>query len=200
MFIKGHAAIFLELTEIFILSNFSYSKTVVHRFPRIKLSSDDTLVSVDAATFCGHIMELVENKIAELRWQQSKIVNDLKELEIIAAKRQRRNYNEVEEAIFLLKSKFIGLRQVLDHFDKLGKNPEFWKAFLESKNEIPRFKDFHNTVYAYARQIQELLYASGSITTISLGCSRTMTMKKISGSMHSELFRRNSNLTMFLSK
>jgi hypothetical protein len=90
-------------------------------------------------------MDLVDRKVAALRYE-------LKQLETIAAKRQRCS-NDVDEAICLLKNEFMDLRQVLDHFSGIGRKREFWEAFLCSKNEIPRFKDFDTLVSEYAEQL-----------------------------------------------
>jgi hypothetical protein len=106
-------------------------------------------------------MDLVQGKLAELRKRhaelgkrQNEIAFELKQLETIEAKRQRCS-NDVEEAICLLKSKFMDLRQVLERFAGIGLNREFWEAFLCSKNEIPLFKDFERLVPRYAGPLLE---------------------------------------------
>lgn len=59
-------------------------------------------------------MAFVNNKIAVLRKQKGTIKFELTMLETIAAKQQRWNGNEIEQAIVLLKTELMDLRQVLD--------------------------------------------------------------------------------------
>jgi Domain of unknown function (DUF4116) len=96
----------------------------------------------------------VESKIAEVRKRQNELAFELKQLETIEAKRQRCS-NDVEEAICLLKTEFMDLREVLEHFDGVGQKREFWEAFLCSKRDIPLFSNFHHIVFVYAESLLE---------------------------------------------
>jgi hypothetical protein len=96
----------------------------------------------------------VQCKIAELRKRQSEIALELQQLDTIAAKRQRCS-NDVEEAICLLKSEFMDLRQVLDHFSNIGQRREFWDEFLRVKNEIGLVNNFPQLVLESAKPLLE---------------------------------------------
>jgi hypothetical protein len=99
-------------------------------------------------------MDLVDSKLAELRKRRNEITFEMEQLETLAAKRQRCS-NDVEEAICLLKSDFMDLRQVLEHFPGIGPKREFWEAFLRSKSEIRLSEDFGYLVGKYARPLLE---------------------------------------------
>jgi hypothetical protein len=101
----------------------------------------------------GKLSELRKRQ-AELRKRQSEIAFELKQVETIEAKRQRCS-NDVEEAICLLKSEFMDLKEVLEHSPDIGLKREFWEAFLCSKNEIPRCKGFPDLLSKYANLLLE---------------------------------------------
>jgi hypothetical protein len=98
--------------------------------------------------------DAVESKLAELRKRQTEIAFEIKQVETMEAKRQRCR-NDVEEAICLLKSGFMDLERVLNHFPDIGLKREFWEAFLRSKQEIPLFKDFQKLVSKFAKPLLE---------------------------------------------
>jgi hypothetical protein len=99
-------------------------------------------------------MDLVDSKIAELRKRQIEIPFELKQQETIAAKRQSCS-GDVAEAICQLKSEFMDLVEVLDHFSDIGRKRDFWEAFLCSEHEIPLFSGFPELVNKYAKPLLE---------------------------------------------
>ena len=90
--------------------------------------------------------EATEAELSELKRKRDELDVRIAALEGSQAKRYREESNDIEEAFGLLKSGESLNELLKQKFPELLGNPDFWKAFLEAKDEFPLLPEVYEVL------------------------------------------------------